>query len=133
MPTVLSRLEEIASAAEKHGPELRTVRLIQVGEWVRQGDLMIRRINQRPQGCRKLQTLNLVPGDLSQGARHAVEGPGILYALPKPTALQGPVLVAQGRVQITHPEHAHVSLPAGCYEVLYQRDFAAEELARVRD
>jgi len=43
------------------------------------------------------------------------------------------VVESKTRFELTHPEHAHFSLPAGCFEVIQQRDYATEEIRAVRD
>jgi hypothetical protein len=46
-------------------------------------------------------------------------------------ALLGPMFRLFSRGTVTHPEHAHISLPAGTYQVTHQMD--ARTLQRVRD
>lgn len=78
----------------------------------------------------------LVPGS-TIGSRHVIraEDRGFLtiYA-PSGDAspLVGPTIVATARFVLEHPEHAAHSIPAGVYQVVYQRDHAAE-MARLAD
>ena len=87
---------------------------------------------------RRTEERQLIAGT-SLGSRHMLRGEdmGVLevYAPDVQTAgpLEGPSIRASGRFVVTHPEHAHPSLPAGEYVVLYSRDLAAERLARVQD
>ncbi|HLB41844.1 MAG TPA: hypothetical protein VJN02_03135 [Gammaproteobacteria bacterium] len=80
--------------------------------------------------------LQLVNGT-SLGSRHSISDADRsiveVYAPTNTNPLEGPVLVAKSRFTIVHPEHAWVELPAGTYQIRYQRDFAQEELARIMD
>jgi hypothetical protein len=48
------------------------------------------------------------------------------------TELVGPLVVSKDRFELTHPEHAHFSLPAGTYQVIYQGDWQGQ-MNRARD
>lgn len=122
-------LAQIQKEAEEANPELRFVRTCGEGDEVRQGDLYLYPLDEEPSHeSQALNSLKLASGD-SPGSRHIVVGKALAYdRLQRQTALDGPVLLAQERVVLTHPEHAHVSLPAGWYEVRYQRDYAAGPL-----
>lgn len=71
----------------------------------------------------------------TMGSRHMLQmREGItFYRVATPGPLDGGTIEAKGRCYITHPEHAHVDLPAGIYEVRYQTDLGADELRAVRD
>jgi hypothetical protein len=104
---------------------------------VRQGDLYLVRVEKDIKGLKKLSGQQLVPGT-TQGSRHFASAPAQLFEsdnLPikgvSETALRGPVVKSLTRFDVTHPEHAHISLPAGTYQVLYQLDFQAQR--RVAD
>lgn len=73
----------------------------------------------------------------SVGSRHVIAYPdrGVvtIYAPGDGASpLVGPVIVATERFVLEHPEHAPHSIPAGTYQVIYQRDHAAE-MARLAD
>lgn len=85
----------------------------------------------------------------TQGSRHVLAGlhaelltleEGIAtqllnQAVPATTGKQqffGPLIVAKEAVTIEHPEHAHVTLPAGVYLTTYQRTWA-KEIRRTQD
>ena len=127
---VLARIQKEAKEAST---ALRFVRSCREGDEIRQGDLYLYPLGNAPDHQEvALPSLKLAAGD-SPGSRHVVVGKAHAYdraTLPGP--LDGPLLHAQERVVLTHPEHAHVSLPAGWYEVCYQRDFAAGPLAVTR-
>lgn len=116
------------SAADSN---LRFVRSIQVGEHVRQGDLYIERIETAEMGV-ETKDRQLVPGT-TKGSRHAIDGDASIYTPIGNDPLVGPTIVASDRFAVTHPEHAHFSLPAGTYRCQYQRDFSREERARQMD
>lgn len=126
---------QIQEAANKQAsPKVRVVKAIAVDEAVRQGDIYLTRIVSIPSGVRTTNDRQLAPGT-SQGSRHIVAGDGVtIYARVNDSdPLQGPYLKADKAFTVEHPEHGHINLPAGDYSCRYQRDFSAEELARVRD
>jgi len=134
--TAKTAWEEIFRQADEaaiHSP--RVVHKMKIGQVVRQGDIYIHRIPPHHVRGHQTEVRQLVPGG-SQGNRHVVDGPARIYTDPQPlpwapTALLGPVVVADGRITITHPKHAHVSLPRGSYQITYQLD--AYTLRRVVD
>lgn len=80
--------------------------------------------------------LQLVPGS-TLGSRHCIrESDREFVTVYRPgrgaSPLVGPTIVAAARISIDHPEHADHSIPAGTYQVVYQRDHAAE-MARLAD
>lgn len=96
-------------------------------DWVeRQGDLYIHRVADGHSHGQAFGSRQLVRG-VTTGSRHEVAGKVSVFegttAPPKaPQALLGPLIVAEERFQITHPEHAVFDLPAGTYQVTHQRD-----------
>lgn len=128
----VSVLAKIEAEAKTHSNDLRMVRTMEVGQWVRQGDIHVERIEKMPTGLKARSDRQLALG-ATQGSRHVCESGPKLYDLRSPNPLQGPLVDAPERFVVTHPEHAHVSLPRGLYAVTYQRDFAEEEIAAVRD
>lgn len=141
-------IEKNAKAASQ---EKRVIETIKVGQAIRQGDIYMVRLDDkgvteikmndgslvvnvdeiRKKGV-KADTRQLAPGE-SKGSRHIIgEGPTIYKSnAVVPTRfggqasvdLIGPVVVAGDRFELTHPEHAHFSLPAGVYQVFYQGDW----------
>ena len=111
--------------------DTRFARTIQIGEGVRQGDLYLFRVEPRIERGTKTGR-QLAPGN-TQGSRHVAAGRGVeVYAVPG-GPLDGPVVVADRRWRLEHPEHADIDMPSGTYQVSYQRDFAAEQIRRVAD
>lgn len=103
-------------------------------DYVRQGDVYIWLVSKLPKNCKLAKAdLQLAPGT-TKGSRHCLDSlDGVMmYVRSTPNELQGPFIeLARERV-ITHPEHGDWRLPAGLYEITYQRAFA-DELRRVRD
>lgn len=111
-------------------------------QWVRQGDVYLEAIDKVPADCDQ-ETTNrqLAPGE-TRGSRHIIEGNVKLFvsSAKQPVrqfgagdVLVGPVIVAHERCTLTHPEHAHFSLPAGTYQSYYQMDARQAERTRSLD
>ena len=124
METLTEILTEIeATAADA---TTRHVHQIQVGQAVRQGDVYLVRVpDTHPHGA-TLAGRQLAIGT-TRGSRHVAEAPAQVFAgTTAPQGLVNPLLgpcvvVPEGeRAIVTHPEHAHVSLPAGVYQVTHQ-------------
>lgn len=99
-----------------------------------QGDVYFTRLAVVPKGAQRLVKADgqLVPGH-TQGSRHCVDPSHVrLWALPQASTLQGPIIEAPEPFTVRHPEHGHLTFPAGIYSVTYQRHYA-EELRRVTD
>lgn len=113
---------------------------IPVGKHIRQGDVMILGVKMHIRGLKVLasgeRAVQIAVGQ-GIGSRHIIEAAAgvTVYAPEDAGPLDGPVLfVADGcEGLLTHPEHRHFVIPAGTYRVVYQRDFMAEEVARVQD
>lgn len=115
------------TAKEKAVQEIRTIEKIERGQFVRQGDIYIHRVyDDHPRGA-KLESHQLALGD-STGSRHIAEAPADCFTGIRPPgggdvqAFLGPLIVSLERFTVTHPEHAHFSLPAGTYQVVHQLD-----------
>lgn len=105
--------------------DTRTVHAINVGQFVRQGDVYIERIP-KLSGWNQTENRQLAPGT-SQGSRHMVVGEVDVFECPNTSGvtsgrLAGPQLDARAPFRVGHPEHADMELPAGCYQVWYQTD-----------
>ncbi len=94
------------------------------GERGRQGDVYIKKLAELPKNLKRTERPQAqVTVGTSKGQRHVLDSlEGItFYELPNPTVLEGPILhVTQERV-LTHPEHSHVVLTPGVYQITYQR------------
>ena len=124
----------------KADTEVRNLRRMEINSAIQQGDVYLHRVDvSHPRGD-KLGTRQVAVGD-NIGARHVVEGKISVFSgkkLPETfksqefkNELLGPVVVAEDKFTLGHPEHAHHCLPAGTYQVTYQLDYATKE--RVQD
>ena len=135
--TAAEVIRKIKQEAGEASAELRFVRTVEQGDEIRQGDVYLYAVRpytlyvkQRLRGFQPLDTLQLAPGT-SPGARHVIVGDATAHGpLRSPDPLEGPLVEARARVVLTHPEHAHISLPPGFYEVRYQRDWTDVQQTR---
>lgn len=136
--TPIAAHEAIAKAAATPNTAVRHVKAIAIGEHCRQGDIYVERIKAATKGWKPSKNRQLAPGT-SQGSRHVVAGDVALTVSgeARPVAragnvarLLGPQIVAKGRFKVEHPEHAHLSLPAGTYQVSYQMDWSSQRAVR---
>ena len=123
-------------AGQKAVAGVRFIKVMTIGQVVRQGDIYLHRVAaEHPRG-EATQNRQLAIGT-TRGSRHVAEAPAEVYVgTTRPEycderTLLGPVVVSRERIVVTHPEHAHYSLPAGTYQVTHQTD--ARTLARVQD
>jgi len=133
----LEEIKKIEQHAALANNTVRHVETIKPRQAVRQGDIYLVRIDRSTAGLKRLDFQKLVPGT-TQGSRHFTDVPaqlseddGKTISGISPLALRGPVVDAPERFTVSHPEHAHISLPAGTYQVLYQLDFQSQQ--RVAD
>lgn len=148
--------DRIAEAAAQADHEPRLVDMVKELHGVRQGDLYLWRvasIEEREPLAEMLRrawpdfrleklgpkTSNrqLAPGT-TRGSRHeisAADAAAVSVYAPSQEShpCEGPLIVADVRFSIVHPEHAEIQVPAGTYQVIYQRDWAFEEAQRVND
>lgn len=137
MKTATEVLSEIQSAAAETRPDVRRVATMKPGEYARQGDVYVTRLNELPELGKPYEGRQLAPGT-SKGSRHvvALSVDADLFDVVQPGPLDGPIIDAKSRLLIEHPEHGHLDLPPGVYAVTYQRDYArerADEIRRVAD
>lgn len=141
--TALEVLQRIQDSAGKHKADIRRAATMEPGEFARQGDICVLRLlsRERPdlqQAGKRTAERQLAPGN-TKGSRHVVASSvecEIYAPHDSADALQGPVIIARSRLLVEHPEHGHLDLPPGFYQVTYQRDYAkerADEIRRVMD
>lgn len=130
--TALETVQEAATNADR---KERAVHRLDVGQHIRQGDLIIERIADWPANTEPAADRTL--GEGSSGASRHVLREGVeLRRLRDSGPLDGPLFAvdATSVAIVEHPEHADISIAdEGVYRVRYERDLAAEELARVAD
>jgi hypothetical protein len=139
MTDLTTAIQDITKQAEIADNATRNVGdNMKLGEAVRQGDLYLFKVEKDVSGLKAIPgQKQLVPGT-TQGSRHHAEAPAVLFENDGSSvegidtnALLGPIVDSPSRFEVSHPEHAHISLPAGTYQVLYQLDFQAQR--RVAD
>lgn len=114
-------------AKEKAVQEVRRIEEMAVGQVVRQGDIYIHRVPDDYSHGPAAQTRQLAQGE-TMGSRHVAEEPAeVFQGRQSPIwcdndTLVGPFIAAKKRFKVVHPEHAHVDLPAGTYQVTHQMD-----------
>jgi hypothetical protein len=129
---VLEQIEQ--SAATKNDTETRFIKKIDLNQVVRQGDIYIHKVATDWKVGKPVS--NQLAMGSTKGSRHFAESPAKCYeGVDAPqymtNTLLGPVIQSTDRFTISHPEHAHISLPAGTYAVTHQMD--ARTLRRVQD
>lgn len=93
---------------------------------IRQGDVVIKLNTGNPEGKpRKDKTLAL--GEAT-GHHHTMTA-GTVYGVME--GIQWVVL--EEPTELTHQEHATITLPPGTHEVVIQREYSPEEIRRVID
>lgn len=130
---IFESIQEIAN--EKSVSETRFIKKMEIGQVVRQGDIYIHCVGHKHVHGDKTNNRQLAPGS-TQGSRHIVEESVEVYNgtnAPQWTtrALLGPYIKSRNRFLVSHPEHAHVSLPPNGYQITYQLD--AQTMRRVED
>ena len=129
-------LTQIMKSVESNVEDVRFIKRIEVGQIVRQGDIYIHKVDEN-HSHGALQTNNQLAIGNSKGSRHIAESPAKCYTgTNKPKTCKdaiflGPMVKSESRFTISHPEHANIELPAGCYQITHQLDPRTQE--RVRD
>jgi len=135
MKTAVEAHREIEAAAVPR-QEVRLIRSMSPGQAVRQGDIYIHCVAGGHAHGPEAPTRQLALGE-TMGSRHLALAPCEVYVgttLPewcRPETFLGPLIVSKDRFVVGHPEHAHISLPGGAYQVTHQMD--ARSMDRVRD
>jgi hypothetical protein len=120
--TAHEALNRIQEAAKESTDEIRFHRTVPIGKIVHQGDVYLKAIKEPALKGKPANTKQLAPGT-TKGSRHIVKGKNIeIYESTKSEELLGPIVHAPERFELTHPEHAHHSIPSGWYETGYQVD-----------
>ena|SRR3990167_5291813 len=125
---ILEVMEKIKiESKEKNTTELRVIKSHTVGKAIRQGDIYIHMVVADFPIGEIINTKQVVDGN-SIGSRHILDKDVIVYEgkeLPKWVNIRWPLgksFDVKNRSIVTHPEHAHISLPKGRYVVTHQMD-----------
>ncbi len=149
-PGVLEVIQKEADAAKPNARPIPSA--IPGTSGARQGDIYIGCVPVGFPKGKKTKNRQLAPGS-NLGSRHIVEGDVEVYATifhcpdwfqpgrgierlknqreRLARELLGPVLVSKKGFTVTHPEHGHIKVPAGTWQVCYQMDPRTEQ--RVQD
>lgn len=123
-------MNSLTESSQKAVKAPRVVKKHVVGKHVRQGDLYIVCVNRKHEHGPLSDTNQLATGD-TQGSRHYAESPAVCYVgTTAPQAaiegrlatLLGPYVESSEPFVISHPEHAHIHLPPGAYQIMHQLD-----------
>ena len=120
--------------------DVRVARRLEIGSAVQQGDLYLLYVpTDHPHGDKVIGSgVVQVALGTNTGARHMVEGDVTVYEGSKlpdyvkvlegidPKEVMGYFIEARKNFMLTHPEHPHHSLPAGCYQVIHQIDMVTQ-------
>lgn len=122
---------KVEGAAEVR-PEVRDFTGAEVGQVARQGDIYIARVAGDHRFGKPCGT-KLAMGN-TQGSRHVAEGDVRCFegthapSWCEAGTFLGPFIsVGAGGGVVTHPEHAHIALGEGCYQVTHQMDAATRD------
>jgi hypothetical protein len=136
-PNAVEQIESIALLAEQNKvSRTRVVDSLPIGKAVRQGDIYIHAVEKTHPHGKVASSSQLAQGN-SRGSSHFAEAPAMVFegtTLPAACAAKtfmGPYIESSQPFTISHPEHAHVTLGAGCYQITHQMD--ARTLQRVKD
>lgn len=131
--TATQVFETIQNEAATADDTMRFYRVHTIGHELRQGDVYLLPM-EMPDLTNLKQTadMQLAPG-ASKGSRHIMTGKCRIFERESSDPLVGPAVIVDERCILTHPEHAHMSLPPGAYSARFQIDLQREERARVAD
>lgn len=127
--TAFERLKESVRSEEPR--DFRNVKF-EPGKAVRQGDIYPVLRESVPKDAEEIKTNKLAEGT-QPGARHYAKGAVKLFRSKNPGPLEGPYVKAVEPWTVAHPDHADNLMPAGTFQIMYQRDYDEKEMRRVFD
>lgn len=102
----------------------------------RQGDVLVRHVEELPDGARKIKRdegkVVLAYGEATGHAHAIAERGAELYEVEALEVRFLQILCADG-VELAHQEHDTIGLPPGIYEVRRQREYSPEAIRNVAD
>ena len=93
---------------------------------LRQGDLLIKKIEKLPNGFKKIDGNILAEGEAT-GHKHQLQGTVQLYSNGTETIFE-----TEG-TELTHPEHKTITIPKGIFRVVRQREYSPVGNRQVMD
>lgn len=128
MLTLENAIKEIETqATAKAVQKDRVIKEIKLNQYVRQGDIYIVAVPKNHAHGGIIEDHQLAQGT-TKGSRHVAESSVTVFAgttAPKVcngNPFLGPFIESDKEFRISHPEHAHVIMPAGCYQIVHQMD-----------
>lgn len=103
---------------------------MKVGQWFRQGDVYVMKVDDNHPHGEQLMTKQLVTGN-TQGSRHIIENDGVMIysGTTRPSGvdrgnLLGPCFksIDDYDIHLIHPEHDNFTMSRGTYQTFYQMD-----------
>jgi len=132
-------IDKVLDFAKNPLGETRVVDAMEIGEFVRQGDVYLVKIEEAA-AWKPTKNRQLAPGT-TMGSRHTVDQSVTVLANPAGATVErlarnrarclGCQIISKDRFTVGHPEHADMSLPEGTYQVMFQVDPAS--MQRVQD
>jgi len=95
----------------------------------RQGVILMRRVDGLPPAAQRATDPILAQGEAT-GHAHRLTGDGAVFRDPESQALYIHVMTS---ATVTHPEHKPITLGAGIYAVIRQREYTPEDIRFVSD
>lgn len=106
--------------------------LNEIGGHARQGDVLIRRISERPRETKtRLKFCTLALGEVT-GHHHTIHSGAEGYG-EMGDKLASHLEVMAAMAELTHQEHETILVPEGTYESLKQVEYTPQEIRRVTD
>lgn len=135
MTAAVSVFEKIKESAERIKSDAiqRFPDAASQGDYWRQGDIYITRIEVVPRRFKSTKVVTQLAPGTTKGSRHVLNhGRVEMFTDASADVLTGPVFRCREEVTVTHPEHGDVICPPSIYAITYQRAMA-DELRRVAD
>lgn len=101
----------------------------------RQGDVLIRSTDKIPANLMEVPRdkgrVILAYGEVT-GHAHAVIGDDVLFLATDLDEMSRRFLKVEGEAAVVHEEHDTITLPAGAYEVVRQREYTSADMPPMR-
>lgn len=115
---------------------------MEVGQYVQQGDVLLKRVESLPGGLKEAKTKTLQHGETTNHRHRFLDNANVQVFiddthtdLERITAAQRKFIIVGDTVQLFHEEHNPVTVEPGVYEIDIVRefDYCKMEVARVVD
>lgn len=100
-------------------------------DYIQQGDVLIFKVDEIPQGAKRLDHLILAEGEATGHAHRIVSGDAVLFAAETSLYLK----VTSEKALLTHEEHGEQNIERGLYRIggVREMDYDEMEARRVQD